>query len=204
MSIFVPVSYIGCKVQPIELAKNMDFLEEGNALLDSFSGELALFFYDRRDEVCGAPSNTNNATVLESLVWRSKDHLCGAAGILRQIRSFFQCENWYPLYRSAVHDAMCYSAIDGFSWIAGTQLVVVVMGVIILTCRVVLSDGAAAVVADGETSGEIQDNFTFDSAAAQGSLSIIAEADDDEAGESVAQKLASIPPDVATTSEVVE
>jgi hypothetical protein len=93
---------------------------------------------------------------------------------------------------------MCHSATDGFSWIAGTQLVVVVMGVIILTCRVVVvSEGAAAlVVADaGETSGEIQDRCTFDSlaAGAQDSLSVVvvvvAEADGDEAdGEKALRK----------------
>ena len=38
--------------------------------------------------------------------------------ILDDIRLFFQCENWFPLYESTMYNAVCYDGTDGFAWIA--------------------------------------------------------------------------------------
>jgi hypothetical protein len=66
--------------------------------------------------------------------------LCDVAQVLKTVRLYFQCENWYPLYETTTYDAMCYSGTDGFAWVASTQFVVVFMAMIILTFRVVFYD----------------------------------------------------------------
>jgi hypothetical protein len=101
-------------------------------------------------DVCGSPTFPNTTAVLATATTTAKNYLCTTTGILMDIRSFFQCRTWYPLYRNTVHDAMCYSATDGFSWIASTQFVVVFMAMIILTCRVVLYDDGIISVQDDE------------------------------------------------------
>lgn len=62
--------------------------------------------------------------------------LCRMGETLRNIRLFFTCDNWYPLYESITYETLCYSGTEGFAWVASTQFVIVFMTMIILTLRV--------------------------------------------------------------------
>jgi len=66
--------------------------------------------------------------------------VCGVTSLLNDVRVFFQCGNWYPVYESGVHDAMCYSSANGFIWVTITQFIIVFMAMIILTFRIVFYD----------------------------------------------------------------
>jgi hypothetical protein len=136
---------IDCVEKPVEIAEILQVLrEEGTDLLGRFSDELA-GFDEKREAVCGV----TDATILAATAGKADAYLCTLAGLLRDIRGFFRCETWYPLYQNTVHDAMCYSATDGFAWIASSQFVVVFMAMIVLTCRVVFNDIEMSEVADG-------------------------------------------------------
>jgi hypothetical protein len=103
-------------------------------------------FDGKREAICGV----TNATVWAATAGKADAYLCTLAGLVRDIREFFQCRTWYPLYQNTVHDAMCYSATDGFSWIASSQFVVVLMAMIVLTCRVLFHDIEISEAADGQ------------------------------------------------------
>jgi hypothetical protein len=63
------------------------------------------------------------------------DLLCRVAELLVDVRDFFSCDNWYPLYETVTYETMCYSGTEGFAWVASTQFVIVFMTMIILTLR---------------------------------------------------------------------
>lgn len=67
-------------------------------------------------------------------------NLCEVAEILKQVRLFFQCENWFPLYETTVYNALCHDGTNGFAYIASTQFVIVFMAFVILTFRVAFWD----------------------------------------------------------------
>ena len=71
----------------------------------------------------------------------TNEQLCGIAEVLRDIQIYFQCDNWFPLYETSAYNAMCYSGVDGFAWIASTQFIVVFMAMVLLTFRGVLFYG---------------------------------------------------------------
>jgi hypothetical protein len=62
--------------------------------------------------------------------------LCKAGLLLRGVRVFMNCDNWYPLYEGIVYDTLCYTGTEGFAWVASTQFVIVFMTMIILTLRI--------------------------------------------------------------------
>jgi hypothetical protein len=127
----------------------MQFLQEGTTLLGDFTARLEAFSLVAKDGgVCAGVGNnststsTANAAITLAITVSDKTdkYLCTITKILRDIRGFFQCRTWYPLYQNTVHDTLCYSATDGFSWIASTQFVVVFMAIIVLTFRSSLFD----------------------------------------------------------------
>ena len=67
--------------------------------------------------------------------------LCQVADILREIRVFFNCENFSPLYEGITYETVCYSGTDGFAWVASTQFVIVFMTMVILTLRITFYEG---------------------------------------------------------------
>jgi hypothetical protein len=81
--------------------------------------------------------NTAHALFLTSA---ASNQLCFIAESMQEIRLFFQCSNWYPLYENAMYDALCYSGTDGFAWVTITQLIIVLMAMLILTFRIVFYD----------------------------------------------------------------
>jgi hypothetical protein len=80
-------------------------------------------------------------------------HLCSVSEILNNIRLYFQCENWYPLYETTIYDAICYNGSTGFAWVASTQFIIVVMAMIILTLRGILYDDDVLISADSRSGG---------------------------------------------------
>jgi hypothetical protein len=105
--------------------------------------------------ICGFDDSAKLVSVAET----ANIQLCEIAKVLESIRVFFQCRNWYPLYETTVHDAMCYSGTDGFAWVASTQFVVVFMAVVILTFRAVFYD--IEVSEDGEKSTDTAEDENY-------------------------------------------
>jgi hypothetical protein len=64
------------------------------------------------------------------------DALCDIAGLLRNVRAYFDCDNWYPLYENLSYETVCYSGTEGFAWVASTSFVIVFMTMVILTLQI--------------------------------------------------------------------
>jgi hypothetical protein len=62
--------------------------------------------------------------------------LCDIGDVLRSVRVYFNCRNWYPLYQTLTYDTVCFSGTEGFAWVASTSFVIVLMTMIILTLRI--------------------------------------------------------------------
>lgn len=82
-------------------------------------------------EICG----TGVAPVL-AIVEALGEQLCVLGLTMADLRTLLQCENWYPLYRYTMHEAICFHATQGFTWAASTQLVIVILSLVLLTLRV--------------------------------------------------------------------
>lgn len=63
-------------------------------------------------------------------------NLCKISLILREVRVYLNCDNWYPIYEGLIYETVCYDGTDGFAWVASTQFVIVFMTMIILTLRI--------------------------------------------------------------------
>jgi hypothetical protein len=83
-------------------------------------------------EVCGKESLSGVVAVGDAVSYS----LCNVTTILRDVRLFFQCDNWYPHYERLTYDTVCYSGTEGFAWVASTAFVIVFMTMIILTLRI--------------------------------------------------------------------
>ena len=70
----------------------------------------------------------------------ASSQICKLTELFQDIRLYFGCDNWFPLYEQSVYTAMCYSGTDGFAWVTSTQCVIVFMSMIILTFRVAFYD----------------------------------------------------------------
>jgi hypothetical protein len=87
---------------------------------------------DKIQEVCGLQEPPKVILIAEI----TSEQLCVFADLLADLRQYFECRNWYPLYTTTVYDAMCYSGTDGFAWVSITQMLIVFMAMIIVTARV--------------------------------------------------------------------
>jgi hypothetical protein len=84
------------------------------------------------EDVCGIEPGLLTAAA-DSFI----SSLCRIGETLRNVRLFFKCDNWHPLYyESITYETLCYSGTEGFAWVASTQFVIVFMAMIILTLRV--------------------------------------------------------------------
>ena len=84
----------------------------------------------------------------------TEERVCVLIAFLVELAEFFQCQQWYPLYSTAVYDAVCYSGTEGFAWVAGSTLGIVVMSMIIFTCRCAFYD---LVIDEQEPEGDSND-----------------------------------------------
>jgi hypothetical protein len=117
---------------PQDVTDQVTYFRDAISLVLDFSGTLAQSSSNTGlQTICGF-ENSNTVT---NLARSTNDNLCSVAEITVTIRQYFQCSNWYPLYETAVYEAMCYSGTEGFAWVAGTQFVVVCMAMILLTLR---------------------------------------------------------------------
>jgi hypothetical protein len=88
---------------------------------------------DEFQAVCGEGSRLSEVLETGDLV---TDALCDIAGLLRNVRAYFDCDNWYPLYENLSYETVCYSGTEGFAWVATTSFVIVFMTMVILTLRI--------------------------------------------------------------------
>jgi hypothetical protein len=114
-----------------------DFLDRLDYIRDSIPQFLTFADTLRNDasaiqQTCGQGSVPVIATTGDVM----SQILCNVAGTLSEVRVFFFCDNWYPLYQKLTYDTACYSGTDGFTWVASTQFVIVFMTMIILTLRI--------------------------------------------------------------------
>lgn len=65
-------------------------------------------------DFCGFPDPAPLVVAAEA----ANVQLCQIVDLLNSIRIFFQCKNWFPLYETAVYEAICYNGTQGFAWIA--------------------------------------------------------------------------------------
>jgi hypothetical protein len=131
--------YEGCPLQlvPAALVKLLEFLRflvEANSNVNLAAISMS---YDRLQNALCKSGNTANAVFLTST---ASNQLCFIARSMKDIRLYFQCSNWYPLYENSMYGALCYSGTDGFAWVTTTQLIIVLMAMLILTFRIVFYD----------------------------------------------------------------
>lgn len=117
-----------CEDTPHEIADLINDLAENSRQMQSMAVQLPRWGFE--DE-CIKP-------LVDKSMWLF-DKLCKTAGLLKEIRVLAQCSKWYPLYEVFVYQTVCGS-VDGSSWFAASQLVVVFMAMVILTFRVASFD----------------------------------------------------------------
>lgn len=104
------------------------------------------------DGLVGTFCDSTSASASVALISRFLiDVFCSAGDILRELRDFLKCDNWYPLYENTIYDAVCYEGTDGFAWVTITQFIIVFMAMVILTFRIVFYD--IDIEEDGEEEG---------------------------------------------------
>jgi hypothetical protein len=82
-------------------------------------------------DVCGGDPNT-----IDRLAFTMQNQVCLLTGSLYDIQEYFACDNWHPLYRKAVYDAVCYNGTAGLHWVALSQFFIVTFAMVMLTLRV--------------------------------------------------------------------
>jgi hypothetical protein len=122
---------------PKELVEQMDYVMAGVPAIQQFSA-IVEESTDLIQSTCGFEGGETQK--LLNLADTVQVKLCEVADILKQVRLFFQCENWFPLYETTTYQAICYDGTDGFAYIASTQFIIVFMAFIILTFRVAFWD----------------------------------------------------------------
>lgn len=111
-------------------------------LTASFSG----FSSNNFEFVCGSSPETAEEVVKAVATFHSE--VCVLALSLVNAENFFTCDNWHPLYATAMYDTVCYEGNEGFAYIATTEFLIVFFAMIMLTLRVAFYD------IDGEKEAE--------------------------------------------------
>lgn len=124
-------------VLPQEIAEQVDYVLAGVPVIQQFSA-IVEESTDLIQGVCGFAAEDSQRLVAAGDVVQVQ--LCEIAAILRRVRLFFQCENWFPLYETTVYQALCYDGTDGFAYVASTQFVIVCMAFLIVTLRTAFWD----------------------------------------------------------------
>ena len=69
-----------------------------------------------------------------------ENSVCGTATYLANVRDYFSCANFRPVYEKVVYGALCYEGTQGFAAITLTQLLIVFFTMIMLTLRVAFAE----------------------------------------------------------------
>ncbi|KAL3908266.1 MAG: hypothetical protein SGARI_003140, partial [Bacillariaceae sp.] len=139
---------------PKELVEQKDYVLAGVPAIKEFSN-IIRESTDLIQTTCGFTADKTQ-TLLD-LADTAQEQLCEVADILKQVRLFFQCETWFPLYESTTYEALCYSGTKGFAYIATTQFVIVFMAFVIVTFRVAFWDIQIGDDPEGDEEEEVED-----------------------------------------------
>jgi hypothetical protein len=130
---------LGCPADspPVDLLGQLNYARDSIpqfiSLVDTLRANTAIL-----EENCGSSSSPDlildSADVVANV-------LCRVADILREVRVFFNCENFSLLYEGITYETVCYSGTDGFAWVSATQFVIVFMTMVILTLRITFYEG---------------------------------------------------------------
>jgi len=85
---------------------------------------------------CGSNATIATAAATAAAASGLAKGTCALANELLALQTYFSCNNWQPLYATVAYEALCYAGTTGFSWIATTQLFIVVFAMVMLTLRV--------------------------------------------------------------------
>jgi hypothetical protein len=97
------------------------------AVLSAESGSIA--------SICG-----NTMTGISGIGNSLEQLSCNLANQLIDIREYFSCSNFRPVYEKVMYEATCQSSNAGFAAIAFAQLLIVFFSMIMLTLRVAFAD----------------------------------------------------------------
>lgn len=95
--------------------------------------ELLVQAHEPITEFCTTLGNQDTILQVAALI---QEAACDLSSSLADTIVFFQCNNWFPLYEQGVYTTLCYSGTTAITWIASTQIVIVIFAAIMLTFRV--------------------------------------------------------------------
>lgn len=98
---------------PQEISTQMDFVLETVPMVGDFSS-LVLASTSTLQSFCGF----NETESVVAAAATANVQLCEIFDLLDSVRTFFQCENWFPLYDVTMYQAICYNGTDGFVWVS--------------------------------------------------------------------------------------
>mmetsp|Transcript_10501 Transcript_10501/g.19140 ORF Transcript_10501/g.19140 Transcript_10501/m.19140 type:complete len:690 (-) Transcript_10501:177-2246(-) len=143
------IYYIGgCKPDdiPVDLESASEALLNASLTVSNIAERVANANITLLHEVCGPDSDPDMLSGAAVLVAAS---ICNLATALFEIREYFSCDNWYPVYATVMYNSVCYDGNQGFSWIATTQFFIVLFAMLMLTLRV----GFYEIAEEGEEVG---------------------------------------------------
>ncbi|KAL7576636.1 hypothetical protein ACA910_005573 [Epithemia clementina (nom. ined.)] len=81
-------------------------------------------------EQCG-----NDLSVVQTLLGALGRSFCVLTLTIEDVKRYFWCRNWSPVYVTFVHEAICYDAQTGLAWVASSMLCIVGFSMIALSLR---------------------------------------------------------------------
>lgn len=118
----------GAAFQELEFAWDA-ILKIGQTVLD-LANALEGLSPEEYQQVCGVQKST-----FKSLAYSVEASTCLLAASMVDVRSYFSCGNWNPLYIKSVYDGVCYSGNRGLYYVCITQFMMVVFAMVMLTLR---------------------------------------------------------------------
>eukprot|EP00978_Attheya_sp_CCMP212_P018742 scaffold51798_cov57-Attheya_sp.AAC.1 len=143
------IYYIGgCKPDdiPVDLQSASEALLDASLTVSNIAERVANANITLLHDVCGPDSDPDILSGAAILLAAS---ICNLATALFEIRVYFSCDNWHPVYATVLYDSVCYNGNQGFSWIATTQFFIVLFAMLMLTLRV----GFYEIAEEGEEVG---------------------------------------------------
>eukprot|EP00934_Nitzschia_sp_Nitz4_P008742 Nitzschia sp. Nitz4//scaffold95_size97785//6851//13079//NITZ4_004655-RA/size97785-processed-gene-0.3-mRNA-1//1//CDS//3329560436//8732//frame0 len=139
----------GCPViqAPETIQNAVEFLRD---LVIPALGNLAEAILEVGEENQEIACGTGVASVLQ-LIGALGAQICVVVYTIADLSELLQCEQWYPMYEQTMHDAICTSATEAFTWAAATQCTIVLLSLVFLSLRIGFYEEAEVVVLDGDT-----------------------------------------------------
>lgn len=99
-------------------------------------------------ETCG----TTDPEALSTAAFAVQAQTCVWGSVLVNVQDFMSCNNWHGLYNSLAYSAVCYSAGEGFYWIAMSSFFMVLSAMVMLTLRAGFYDWSSSDVSLSKSS----------------------------------------------------